>query len=415
MRRLGWILGVLTALAILAVAWVRWNTGGDRVVNQGPVIPPAGPVLLANNQGSGTTTMIEVGTGRLVAHIPVGEGPHEIAASPDGRWAVVTLPGDASSFNLFGLKGNKLAVIEIATATLKRTLDLGDYGTPHGVVFLSDNRTVAVTSEPRHSVVLVDIESGAVLGEISAGNDSGPYLLALSPDRKRMYTANIGSATVSEIDVAACKLLRTLSAPGVPEGIAVSPGGGTLWLTESLETGMLAVLDLKTGATLATFGGFKHPHRVGLSPDGAVALVTDLKGDEIRIYDAHNRRELRRVSTGKGSSPSGLFFTPDSKRAYVTLADGIAEIDLSSRSILRRFKTVESRPDGVVYIPTKVGVSLLTGPTFRPAREVRREKLLYYRVAVVEFAHQHSQHRQSPRQPPSRRPPQSPQLSSHSH
>lgn len=60
--------------------------------------------------------MIEVRAGRIVAHIPVAEGPHEIAASPDGRWAVVTLPGDAGSFNPFGLKGNKLAVIEIATA-----------------------------------------------------------------------------------------------------------------------------------------------------------------------------------------------------------------------------------------------------------------------------------------------------------
>lgn len=82
-----------------------------------------------------------------------------------------------------------------------------------------------------------------------------------------------------------------------------------------------------------------------------MALVTDVKGDEIRFYDAQNRRELRRLATGEGSSPSGLFFTPDSKRAYVTMADGIAEIDLSSRSIPRRFKTAGKRPDGVVYVP----------------------------------------------------------------
>jgi DNA-binding beta-propeller fold protein YncE len=352
MKSIWLILGVLIAITAIAVAWATWDTAGG-TANPGPIIPPVGPVLLANNQGSGTTTMIEVRTGRLVAHIPVGDGPHEIAASPDSRWAVVTLPGDSSSFSLFGnTQGNKLAVIEVATASLKRTIDLGEYASPHGVAFLSDNRTVAVTSEPRHAVVLVDIESGALLGSISAGSNAGPYLLALSRDRKRIYTANIESSTVGEMDIAARKLLRTIPAPGVPEGIAVSPDGDTAWLVESLKTRTLAVLDLKTGAAIAAFDGFVHPHRVGLSPDGSVALVTDGKGNEIRIYDALNRRELGRVSTGEGSGPNGLFFAPDSKLAYVTLSGGeIAELELSSRSVLRRFKTTQSRPDGVVYVP----------------------------------------------------------------
>lgn len=351
MKRLWLILGALTIIALISVAWARWDTAGG-AANRGPVIPPEGPVLLVNNQGSGTTTILEVRTGRLVAHIQVGDGPHEVAASPDGRWAVVTLPGDSRSFNPFGnMKSNKLALIDVATATLKRTIDLGEYGTPHGVAFLSDNRTVAVTSEPRHSVVLVDIESGAVLDAISAGSNAGPYLLALSQDRKRIYTANIASSTVGEIDVATRTLLRTIPAPGVPEGIAVSPDGNTVWLVESLKTRTLAVLDLKTGATLVTFDGFVHPHRVGLSPDGAFALVTDAGGNEIRIYDARNRRELRRVSTGEDNKPVGLSFAPDSKLAYVTLAGGIAEVDLSSQAVLRRFKATESRPDGVVYVP----------------------------------------------------------------
>jgi DNA-binding beta-propeller fold protein YncE len=296
--------------------------------------------------------MIEVRTGRLLAHFQVGDGPHEIAASPDGRWAVVTLPGDSRSFSLLGnMRGNKLAVIEVATATLKHTIDLGEYTSPHGIVFLGDNRTVAVTSEPRHSVVLVDIESGALLGAISAGTDAGPYLLALSPDRQRIFTADIERRTVGEIDIAARTLLRTIPAPGAPEGIAVSPDGGTIWVVESLKTRTLSVLDLKTGDTLATFDGFLHPHRVGLSPDGAVALVTDGKGNEVRIYDAINRRELGRVSTGEHSGPNGLFFAPDSKLAYVTLSGGeVAELDPSSPTVLRRFKTTESRPDGIVYI-----------------------------------------------------------------
>jgi DNA-binding beta-propeller fold protein YncE len=352
MKRLALILGVLIAIAVLAVAGARWDSAAV-AANPGPIVTPVGPVLLANNQGSGTTTMIEARTGRLVAHIAVGDGPHEIAASPDGRWAVATVPGDSMVRNPLGTAtGNKLAVIEVATATLKRTLELGEYSRPHGVAFLSDNRTLAVTSELRHSVVFVDIETGKVQGAIPLSGEAGPYLLALSKDRKRIYTSNIGNSTVSEIDVATRKLLRTLPAPGVPEGMGLSPDGKTIWLAESVKNQALYVLDLKTGATLTTFdNGFQHPHRVGVSPDGKFALITDSRANELRIYDAVQRRELGRLPTGELGRPTGLFFAPDSKKAYVTTSGGIAEVDLASRSIPRRFTTTQTRPDGVVYVP----------------------------------------------------------------
>lgn len=340
---LGDIFGLvgLGAVTVISMACSTENILGG-APNPASIVPPEGPVLLAVNQRSGSATMVEVRTGRIVAHIPIGSGPHEIAASPDGRSAVATLPGDGD--------GKKLAVIDVATATLRRTIDLGEYAWPHGIAFLSDGRTVVVTSRPRQAAVFVDIEAGVVLGALSTGN-AGPHLLALSGDQQRIYTTNLRSGGVSELDRAMRTPPRSISVPGVPEGIAVSPDGSMAWV-QSHEADVLTLLDLKTGAAIATFGGFAIPYRVGISSDGSTVLATDLERHEVRIYDALGRRESGRVSTEQGTAPSGVCFAPDSKLAYVTLSAGnsIVELDTNSQTVVRRFKT-QSNPDGVVYIP----------------------------------------------------------------
>jgi hypothetical protein len=62
-------------------------------------------------------------------------------------------------------------------------------------------------------------------------------------------------------------------------------------------------------------------------------------------------QELGRISTGKGTRPSGLSFSPESRLAYVALQSGeIAEIDLNARTVARRFKTTRTGLDGLVYV-----------------------------------------------------------------
>lgn len=354
MKRLWLILGSLVAIIAISIAYATISAPGV-TPSPVPVIPPEGPVLLATNQNERTVTVVEVRTGRFVANIPVGDSPHEIAASPNGHWAVATLPG---SFNFFrslrGKKGDKLAVIDVAKATLRRTIDLGKDSSPHGIAFLSDSRTVVATSKSSQSVVLADIEAGAALGSIFAGSNAEPHILAVSGDRQSVYSANLEGGTVSEMDVATRTLRRTISFPGEPVVIAVTPDGGAAWVIEAGkdERYTLAVVELATGAIVARFDGFYLPRRVGISPDGALAVITDPGRDEFRIYDAPGRQELGRVSTGKGTSPSGVSFAPDSRLAYVALQSGeIAEIDLNVRTVVRRFKTTRTGLDGLVYIP----------------------------------------------------------------
>ena len=118
--------------------------------------------LLVANQEDATASLIDLRTDATKV-IPVGIGPHEAQISPSGRTGVVTIYGQQPA-------GNQLAVIDIATGTVTRTISLGQYTRPHGVLFfLGDESRVVVTSEATQNVVLVNIATGTVEGAIPTG------------------------------------------------------------------------------------------------------------------------------------------------------------------------------------------------------------------------------------------------------
>ena len=58
-------------------------------------------------------------------------------------------------------------------------------------------------------------------------------MVAVSPDARTAYTANMRSGSVSVIDLAAGRLVRNVRLGGTTESIALSPDGGTLWVGDN--------------------------------------------------------------------------------------------------------------------------------------------------------------------------------------
>ena len=185
-------------------------------------------------------------------------------------------------------------------------------------------------------------------------------MVAVSPDGRRAYTANMGSGTVSVIDLERGALVRHLSlgvvvegddaagypdmstATGVlPEGIAVSPDGRLLWVGDNRHArvfafdtanlGAGAVADIATGAV---------PIRVLTSPDGRWVVTSNAGNGTLTIIDAAQRTEARTI-TVSGEQPAQqvtILFSPDGRRIYAaeTGRNLVAEVDLASGRILRR-------------------------------------------------------------------------------
>jgi DNA-binding beta-propeller fold protein YncE len=102
---------------------------------QAPSIPGT---LIITNKTPATATIIDAGSGRILATLPTGEGPHEVVAAKNGSVAVVTDYGSQTG-------GSTLTVIDLGSRTVARTISLGEYKRPHGIVFLPGDSIVAVT------------------------------------------------------------------------------------------------------------------------------------------------------------------------------------------------------------------------------------------------------------------------------
>ncbi len=116
-----------------------------------------GGTLVVTNKSPSKATIIDVASGRTLATLPTGAGPHEVVLSPNGTWAVVTdyagTPGNP---------GKSLTVIQVPQQRVEKTIDLGTYTRPHGIVFLPGDSLVAVTSETTGNVVIVNLPRGTM-------------------------------------------------------------------------------------------------------------------------------------------------------------------------------------------------------------------------------------------------------------
>ena len=231
------------------------------------------PLLVVVNKPASTVSIVNVTTGTILTTLPTGANPHETAASADGRWAVVSDYGAQAP-------GNTLTVIDVAARKVVRTIDVG-FSRPHGITFLPDNRTVAVTSETGGMVVLVD----AVAGTVTSSHPSAQqvsHMLAVTRDGKMAYTANIRSGSISAIDLTDAAATRTLPVGTMTEAIGLTPDNREAWLGSN-NTGKVYAVDLKAWKVVDSMQTSGFPYRINFTPDGKTAIITNPMSDEVHL------------------------------------------------------------------------------------------------------------------------------------
>ena len=303
-------------------------------------------MLVVANKQDATASLIDLRTGTTVATLPTGTGPHEAAVSHSGRWAVVSDYGDRTP-------GGSLTVIDLDARAVARKIDLAPHRRPHGVAFLPGDSVLAVTSETSQAVLLVNFASGAVTAVPT--QQAGSHMLAVSPDGRTIYTANVGSGSVTMIDVAARQARSVPVAPRT-EGIGLTPDGSHVWVGSN-EQNTVTVLDARTLAVIDTMPAPGLPYRV--NGGGRWMVVSNPMTSTVRVFDAATRAQVaeiaipldaaRAVPGAEGSAgPVGGVVTADGARAYIALQgmNGVAEIDLARRAVVRVLPT-GAGPDGI--------------------------------------------------------------------
>lgn len=306
-------------------------------------LPAGAQTLLIGNKGEDSVSFVDITSGREMARVATGRAPHEIAVSPDGRRAAVV-----------AYAGNSIDLLDVATARRVRTIDLGANLRPHGLVWLSDGRLVA-TAEGSGTLVVVPA-AGDVPGPVSAfpTGAAGSHMVAILPQRGLAYVANMRSGSVSVMDLDGRAPTRMFPVGGVPEGIALSPDGRTLWVADR-DGDRVHVLDARTGKELARMSTGRMPIRVLVTPSRT--YVSNAGAGTLSVFDTRTFRPAGTltVSGAPEAMQVTILLSRDGKRLYAaeTGTNQVAELDLASGRVLRRLPAGKNG-DGLAISPLRV-------------------------------------------------------------
>jgi YVTN family beta-propeller protein len=310
--------------------------------------------LIVANKAEATVSLVDLSSGKVAATLPVGNGPHEVAVSRDGKLALIANYGTGPQ------PGSTLTLIDIPGAKVIKTIDLGEYRKPHGVTFFGQDRAL-VTSEASKALLEVDLEAGKVVRSITTGQDIS-HMVTVTPDGSRAFVANIGSGTVTALDLTESKKLLDIQTGAGSEGIAVTPDGKQVWVTNRVAD-TVSVVDTGTLKVVKTIEAPSFPIRAEVTPDGKWALVSLAKSGDLAVFSTANLALERRVPLeatvaadrggrlmdfGNSSVPIGIEIAPDGQRAYVAHAnaDQISIVDLKEGKKIG-FLTAGKEPDGM--------------------------------------------------------------------
>jgi YVTN family beta-propeller protein len=297
--------------------------------------------LLVLNKSDATLVFVDPASGQIAATVPTGEGPHEVEVSSDGRLAFVSNYGGRTS-------GNTLSVVDVAARKELKRVDLGELRRPHGLTFSGGK--LYFTSEESQNVGRYDPVKQTVDWKYSVAQD-GTHMVLAAPGGKRFFTSNIGSNTVSILEPAADgRWNQRLVKVGLgPEGLDLTPDGRTLWSAHSRDGG-ISIIDTDSGKVIRTVDAkTQRSNRVKITPDGRLALVSDLGAGNLLIFDAYEYREIKRLNVGP--SVAGILIAPDGATAYVAIsgATRVAVVDLKTLSLAKTIETGRA-PDGMAWV-----------------------------------------------------------------
>ncbi|HKQ75997.1 MAG TPA: YncE family protein [Blastocatellia bacterium] len=297
-------------------------------------------VLVVSINGENQAALVDPATYKVLARLPTGINPHDIAVSADGRYAYVAVMGTTQE------PGHSVTVLDLSRRAVKSAIELNPYNRCHDLRVSRNGARLWATCAPSKAVIEIDVSSGRIMRDWKLDQD-GAWMLVVTPDERKIYTANLEGKSVSVIDRRA-NTVRTLPFDSSQIGIDVAPNGREVWVhhKEKQELSIIDVTTDKVVATLPSSGqGFG---RVKFTPDGKYVLVPQNESKNLAVFGAAARKLIANISLS--ATPKVMTVAPDGKRAIITSpeSDLAMVIDLVARKEVSTFPTGKT-PDGVAW------------------------------------------------------------------
>ncbi|HEX3561470.1 MAG TPA: alkaline phosphatase family protein [Solirubrobacterales bacterium] len=243
--------------------------------------------------------------------------PRDIAVSPDGRTLLVAL-------NL----ADAAAVIDTASGSV-RYVNVGHY--PYGAGVTTDGKTGLVTSETGGTVSVIDLAAAKLVKTITVAPPlSHPESIAVDPKAHFAFVGNANQDTITVIDTNSMEVARTLSverSQGVgtsPTDLSVTPDGCDLLSADSGEDAV-AIFALSRGKRCGQSG--KPPgKKKGKGGKKSGAAVAESAAKHKGKGKSRRRRAMPFQMVGRiptGSYPTMAAATPKRRQLVWISARGL--------------------------------------------------------------------------------------------
>ena len=330
-------------------------------------------LLLAINKGDNTLAIVDAATLKVLGTAPVGPDPHEVVVSADGKLAFITNYNAGNGFD------STISVVDLEARKALPPIDLGALSRPHGITLASGK--VYFTAEGAKVVARYDPATRKVDWVIGTGQDR-THMVIVSRDEQQLFTTNVASASVSIVERVSIAR-RGGPPPGTPppsgvaargpagrgrgvpfpatdwrvttipvgagaEGFDLLPNGRELWVANA-QAGSVSVVDVAAKQVAETVKvPFRSANRLKFTPDGRLALISDLGGTEVIVMEVATRKEIKRIDVGGGAA--GIQMSPDGRRAFAAVGalNAVVVIDLATLQVSGRVASGPG-PDGLAW------------------------------------------------------------------
>jgi YVTN family beta-propeller protein len=386
--------------------YVKRNVDGETILPNGRLITPTGAMHAVRPHPYGLTSspdgrwVVAVSSdgpqlsildmadpqAPVISYIP--ENMSEGKGVLDAAFMGLAISADSKTLYVAGGRSWKVYVFDLATREKLFEIDCAhrvgeaDYGVGYlgDIRLRSDGKYIYGVDQLHFRMVTIDVEARKVVGSVGVGRY--PFGIALSPDEREAYVANVGMYEYAYFRKENGKRTWLPFPPfGVPSEAAekgttvdgvVAPALGDPNDLQAMSVWSVALTEEGAGNVR---GRYKTGHLVGeqledfpavggSSPNSMVATgdhvyVSNGSNDSITVINtATGKREADidlvldgRVTKCRGMIPFGLALSPDGSTLYVAEAgiNAIGVIRLSDRKVLGHIPTA--------WFPSKLALS----------------------------------------------------------
>jgi YVTN family beta-propeller protein len=326
-----------------------------------PGVKGGGELLILAKQ-TGTLNVVDPATLKVMASVPVGIDPHEVAVGQGARVAYVS--------NYGGGTLHTLARVDLSNDSAMQPIELGALQGPHGL-YEQDGK-LWFTVEGSKALARLDEATDKVDLVLGTGLER-THMIWVAPDQKHIVTSNVRSGAMSFFDAVPWHTeppnppvpkglpvpndwLQTVVKIGEgasgSEGFDISPDGKEVWVAAAKD-GAVYVLDREKEMLTARLPlGLLTANRLKFTPDGKYVLVSRAKDGHVAVIDVATRQVAQQIEVGTGAV--GILMEPGGRRAFVACSPDnyVVAIDLTGGAGAMKFVgKIEGlqNPDGMAW------------------------------------------------------------------